>query len=115
MQKFKTDEIVFVFGFGEIFQINGSNFHNRGDVELFEELFGLSKDGLGFGGVFSDYFTEARSHLDLLLEIIIFEKTQKYVSDLIIRLTIHNIIPVSVSDFNLLNLWGRFLDAFLKF
>ena len=104
-----------MFGFGEILQIDGSDFHDVRNVKFLEELFGISKDRLSFRSIFGDDFAETGPDLDLLFEIVIFEKTQKYVSDLIIRLTIHNIIPVSVSDFDLLNLRGRFLDILLKF
>ena len=114
MQKFETYEIVFVFGSGKILQIDGSYFHYWGNVEFFEKFSWFCKNFLGFGSVFSDDFSKTWSDLNLFLEVAIFKQSQKDISDLIIRLSIHDIIPVSVSNLDLLNLWRGLLDTFLK-
>ena len=111
----ETYKVVLLFVSQEIFQINRSDFHNRRNVKLLEIFSGFLGYCLSFGDAFRDNFSETRPDLDLFLKVAVFEKTQKYVSDLVIGLSIHDVVPVSVPDFDFFDLGRGLLDAFLKF
>ena len=99
----------------KLFQVDRSYLHHWGYVKLFEELSRLFRFYLCFWSILGDNLSETGSHLDLLLEITVLEESEKNIPNVIIRLPVHNLIPITVPDLDFLYFWWRILDAFLKF
>lgn len=115
MKKSQTDKIILMFWSWKLFQVYGSYFHNWGNVKLFEKLSRLFGFYLCFWSILGDNLSETGSNLDLLLEIAVLEESEKNIPNVIIRLSVHNLIPIAISDLDFLYFWWRLLDAFLKF